>query len=185
MSLIQEINRTISTVHMQQLNFTVEGRNVTPSIYQPVRDKISDGTITARRHGPAGVRGAWVYTPNRFDMGFEEVSGDTFKAALVVHESTHAAFDYINQPMTVKVSEALAYIAQALWFYHDNKAHFDDNGTVELDEPFSTAFTVSAPARGGAHTFTGEELAPLYAALESDSLYQGRGDDDAGNDGIA
>lgn len=184
MSLIQDVNRAISTAAMQHLQFTVAGRNVTPSIYQPVRDKIADGTITAQRAGPAGVCGIYQFGPNRYDLGFTAVDGDPFRAALVVHESTHAAFDYINQPMPVKVSEALAYIAQALYFYHSNREAIEESDDLTLSEPLNTAYSVSAVARSGAHSFTDEELAPLYQAIDNDALYHGRGDDNEGIDGV-
>ncbi|MBS8226135.1 hypothetical protein [Vannielia litorea] len=185
MSLIEDVRSAISTAAMQHLSFTVAGRNVTPAIYQPVRDKIADGTITAQRAGPAGVCGVYQFGPNRFDLGFVSVDGDPWRAALVVHESTHAAFDYINQPMPVKVSEALAYIAQALYFYHSNREAIEESDELTFSEPLNTAYAVSAPARSEAHSFTDEELAPLYAAIDADAHYHGRGDDNEGIDGIA
>lgn len=185
MTLAQDIQREISTAAIQNLNFTVEGRAVAPAIYAPVRSKIQSGDITARKVGQGeDVAGAYHYGDNRFDMRFSAVDGDPFKGALVVHEATHAAFDIINQPMPVKVSEALAYLAQAVYFWHANRAQLEGGGTVSFGAPLSTAWEVSEPARDGEHIFTAEELAPLYAAIDADPLYHGRGGDDEAIDGV-
>lgn len=188
MALKDDFIRTLNKASIQHLNFSVGGHNVAPAIYAPVRNYLADGTMTARKSPTLnGLIGKYVFTPNRFDMGFSSTDGDFWKEALVVHESTHAAFDVLNPTMTVKVSEALAYLAQALYIYHENKAAVDDGAEPEFDsgsEALAAAWPLSVAARSETKRYSESECQPIFDALGSMDLYRGRLDNDEDLDGV-
>lgn len=94
-----------------------------------VADAIRDGKITVlvgATHGGAGGHYISKYTVsadteiydvmifNRPDLGSTQQARFQ-RAMLIVHESAHAAFDLLKRPMNHLESEALAYLAGALF----------------------------------------------------------------------
>lgn len=186
MALIDDVSNTINSAAIQNLNFTVVGNAVSPGIYTQVRNKITSGDLTAAKDpNMNGVVGRYDYTNDKFWFGFPATDGDPFRRGLVVHEATHAAYDINQITVPVKVAESLAYLAQALFIYHDNKQAVDDGAEVTFEDAAMTAaWSLSEAARTEAKAYTEAELRPLYTAIDSMQRYHGRGDDDEVTDGV-
>ena len=187
MSLSQAITRVLNNAACSKISFTADGTSIGPSDFTAVAGKINSGDITASYESarPA-LSGEYEYTSDTFKFGFQSTDGDAFREALVAHEATHAALDIRAQSVQVKVSEAAAYLAQALFLYHANRAHFDDGGTIDFpnNAPLAAAWTLSESAREQARSYTSSELQPLYTAIDGEPEYAGRGNENDDYDGV-
>ncbi|MBI1219770.1 MAG: hypothetical protein GC186_14605 [Rhodobacteraceae bacterium] len=158
-----------------KFTFSIGAIKVGPGTFGPVIQAIKDGKITVEFSNklPANIA-VYSYKHNRYRLGFQAVSGNADKEAVIVHESVHAALDILATPVTVKLSESAAYIAQCLYYYYSNQSAFQGGQKPSFaNKTLAAAWTV---AMGALTTpdVTDSAAAPLYAALAADPLYQGR-----------
>lgn len=176
---------TLGLPAASQFTFSFSPINVGPLTFTPVIAALQADKITVTRDAklPNGIA-VYSYKHNRYRLGFDATNGNADRQAVIVHESIHAALDILASPVTVKVSEAAAYIAQCLFYYYSNQSAFQGgttptfaNGTLRA--AWGVAMTaLKTPA------LTDADLAPLYTALASDPLYRGRLDKSDAFDGV-
>ena len=97
---------------------------------------------------------------------------------------TLRALDILGSPVTVKVSEAAAYIAQCLFYYNSNQSAFQGGKTPSFGNGTLRAAWGVAMTALKTPALTDADLAPLYTALASDPLYRGRLDKSDAFDGV-
>ncbi len=125
------------------------------------------------------------YTADTFFFGFDSAGGNADLQALVVHEAVHAGFDVAATAMLVKESEALAYIAQCLFFYYVNEAALSGGTSVPAfrDPILKAAWPVSQTAlKQPALTVT--DLEPVFAAISVHPTYKDRYGQNVPYDGL-
>lgn len=121
---------TLSSGHVQNLNFTlgsvtVSGKMLTDVCWQVFLGKIGVVycpwlTDHAEYYG-ANTNSplTWNYqnwrVKNAFHVGFSAATDPRYQS-LIVHEAVHAGFDMWKVPMNQMTGEAVAYVAQALYF---------------------------------------------------------------------
>lgn len=125
------------------------------------------------------------YTHDKFIMGFASAAGNADLQALVVHEAVHAGFDAAATVMLVKESEALAHIAQCLFFYYVNEVALSGGTSVPAfrDPILKAAWPVSQIALTRP-ALTAADLDPLFTAISVHATYKDRYDKSEPYDGL-
>lgn len=176
---------TLGLPAASQFTFSFGPINVGPLTFTPVVAALQADKITAVHDAklPNGVA-VYSYKHNRYRLGFDAANGNADRQAVIVHESVHAALDILATPVTVKVSEAAAYIAQCLFYYYSNQSAFQGGKAPSFAN--GTLRAAWGVAMGALKTpaLTDADLAPLYTALGSDPLYRGRLDKSDAFDGV-
>jgi hypothetical protein len=104
---------------------------------------------------------------NTLHFGFTSVSSPT-KAALVVHEATHAALDMMRaNGLAVLESEAIAYLAQCLFYVKKTGCYLDANKASKK------ASEIAEGILDQNKTLTDEMRSSLVAAVFQTPLYSG------------
>lgn len=101
---------------LNYLNFRLQDHYVRPWIYSKVLWLVNKGWIKLGINKDLPGDGRYIPGANRLE--FREVGLSHAHMAMVVHEATHAAFDYLGsgQGMRRDTSELLAYTAQNVFF---------------------------------------------------------------------
>jgi hypothetical protein len=153
--------------------------------YKAVKTAIDGGKITVQHDAKMGSRsGRYRYTHNTMFLGFPSITTQD-QQALVVHESTHAAFDIAGKALKVSHSEAAAYIAQCLFFYYANEpALSTGNVKPTFASPILQAAWDAAMLARPTGTVTEKDLEKLLAAIAKDADYKDNHDQDEAYDGV-
>jgi hypothetical protein len=143
------------------LDFTLEGRKVSPSMYEDVAKAIESKKITILidKVSGDGAGAAYFFELKRGEktimydllaLRFSELSTSSnaqrFKQlADIVHESTHAAFDILKTPnMTHLHHETAAYVAGALYQVTLFVLERGDPSKIKFGKPiFSAAWDIA------------------------------------------
>jgi hypothetical protein len=179
------------TNSLAHVNFDVNGFQITSYDFERVARLIREGEIYVA-HDPALGDNA------RYDAGVDTLyygkkgGGDTHRAAMVIHEATHAALDARAEGINDVVSEIIAYIAQMLFIQvRDKNANMPGGDPLDLDI-FRPAWRIARSIREENDIFQRvRDTLELHKALiahptyldqfhESDIHYDGM----AGYDGI-
>ena len=110
---------------IEKVNFKFGSYEIRASMYTEVAKRISSGKLEVFYDGNKGEEAEYDPTDNRMILGFTDVK-PVAKASLLVHEATHAICDYQKRSINRVTSEALAYIAQALFFETARPGEFLD-----------------------------------------------------------
>ncbi|MBL8231460.1 MAG: hypothetical protein JNL98_23395, partial [Bryobacterales bacterium] len=123
------VMNTLRGGHAKSVNFTLGGVTVRSSMFLDVALAIGKGKIGVI-YVPSMAGEAEYYSgnkavlgwnpadwraPNTLMLGFTS-NTDPRNSALVIHEAVHAGFDMEKRPMNHMTSEAVAYVAQAMYF---------------------------------------------------------------------
>ena len=94
--------------------------------------------------------------------------------ALVIHEATHALLDYHRQPLRKSISEAAAYIAQAMYLKLKNAWHELQFTNRPSDFILASAYQIALRilTTPGAYNVTSEELQKLIEDIRQTPIYQ-------------
>lgn len=170
---IRQMAYGFGTVYINAMNF--EG----------VKQALDDGKISAKYSSKLPANSAkYVYTDNKYVLGFRQLRGDSNREAVIVHESVHAIFDVEVKPLAVKDSEAAAYIAQSLFYYFRNRDALANGNTVTFKDPIlKAAWDVSKLCRHRSK-LTDAEMQPLFDAIAAHKLYKDSHEDTADYDGV-
>jgi len=165
---------TLKDAAIGQINLTIDGFTITPASYAQVRDKITGGGIKVRFdpslvNGATGNPSALYHAPsNTLSCGFT-VAQAAPRRGLIVHEATHAACDIANYAgMSLVTSEAIAYIAQAIFMRE--KA---PNTPYQAD-PIMLAAQVLADCLKAGRQLKPIDLQNLRQAIQSSPEYSGK-----------
>lgn len=124
------VMNTLMGGHARSVNFTLGGVTVRSSMFQHVALAIGKGKIGVI-YVPSMAGEAEYYSgnkavlgwnpadwraPNTMMLGFTS-NTDPRNSALVIHEAVHAGFDMEKRSMNLMTSEAVAYVAQAMYFF--------------------------------------------------------------------
>lgn len=170
---IRQMAYGFGTVYINAMNF--EG----------VKQALIDDKISVKFSNrlPAN-RGKYVYTHNKYVLGFRQLRGDSDREALIVHESVHAIFDVETKPLTIKESEAAAYLAQCLFYYYRNRDALENGNTMTFRDPIlKAAWDVSKICRRRSK-LTDTEMQPLFDAIAANQPYKDKQDDTYDYDGV-
>jgi hypothetical protein len=85
-----------------------------------------------------GESAAYEHSPNVMKLGFQKAS-TALRRSVIVHESVHAILDKRGQMETMRNSEAASFIAQATYYYAQNKRHINEVGPAAMGSLFMHA----------------------------------------------
>lgn len=185
------------------LDFTLDGRKVSPAMYESVAKAIETKKITIMVDKVSGTEsgaGAAYFFELKtgentifYDvlaLRFSEISrasnGARFKQlADIVHESTHAAFDILKTPnMTHLHHETAAYVAGALYQVVLFKSEGGDPSKISFgDAKFAAAWDI-AKTIAVAGTVTKQQINAIQTAISTDTLYKDNVKKIVPNDGV-
>jgi len=176
---------TLSRSEIRRMAFGFASVYINAMAFEPVIKAVKDGKIKVQHKASLGSQGGvYRYTANTLFLGFTATAGSSDREALIVHECTHAACDVKKKTITVKVSEAIAYVAQVLYFYYRNEAAIKKGAKPTFKNPIlKAAWDVAMIARHRS-SITDKEAQPLYQAIAAHPLYKGRHDKDEKYDGV-
>ena len=109
--------------HTQEINFDFGCYSIRPAMFRDVADCIGRGTLQVLYDSSLKGEAYYDSQANTLALGFTSTNQVT-KLALIVHECLHAALDYRMWSVNVLTSEALAYIAQAMYIYKAGVGEF-------------------------------------------------------------
>ncbi len=107
------------------------------------------------------------------------------KGALIVHEATHALFDFKASNMDIATSESIAYIAQCQ-FARANSSNpnirlFSDNASK--DKVFEIGWRLAGKVLNG-NSFTAADITDMRNAISQHPFYSGKHSNGANFDGM-
>lgn len=134
-----------------KINFSVKGVLVNASSFKIVNNKLISGALKAEYDSKLAPLKLCKYDSkkNIFYLGFR-ICSTPDKEVQIVHECVHAARDLGLSKIQKKVDEAVAYIAQASYFYYRYE-HLFKKGAHYPKFPnvlFKEAWHVASLARG-------------------------------------
>jgi hypothetical protein len=100
----------------QEIDFDFGCYSIRPSMFRDVADCIGQGKLKVLYDSSLKGEAYYDSKANTLALGFTN-SNQVTKLALIVHECLHAALDFRLWNVNVLTSEALAYIAQAMYVY--------------------------------------------------------------------
>jgi hypothetical protein len=105
--------------------FTFEGNTFVPETLAFLAWEIKNGTLLVE-YEPGKNYSSYGYGLDTIYLHFG-VADSISREAMIVHEATHAMFDFQGKKMDIATSESLAYIAQCLY------ARANDPGSSDPD----------------------------------------------------
>lgn len=186
MSLQTEVAALLSTRNVTRINVTAGGIHIAPSDYAAVKSKVQGGQIrVVRRAGLGNGVAKYRYTHNTLIVGFATLGGNADREALVVHECTHAACDIRSTHLTVGNAEAVAFIAQCLFFYYKNERALSRPGVhPTFANPILRAAWAAATTARRTPVLSATDIQPVLTALGGNRLYHGRLSNTESYDGV-
>ncbi|MBX3417090.1 MAG: hypothetical protein KF851_05765 [Pirellulaceae bacterium] len=118
---LQSVIQTLRDSQVGQVKFTMKGISIGFQDYYVVSKRLSDRQIPVFHDSSKGNSAEYFHKnvpPIRGYMviGFREAA-NVLQRSVVVHEATHAALDLRGVQMWVSDSEAISYLAQAMYYY--------------------------------------------------------------------
>lgn len=164
---MQELNKqivsTLRGVYMDRIAFSLGSYRITGQMLRTVADHIESGKILVIYNPKLKGKAEYNSVYDVLMVGFTELK--TTKAGLLIHECVHAAMDAYGWNVNVTTSEALAYIAQALYL----QMAF----ATELDgKPYHVAANSIATTIAYRGTPSAEQVTALRDALVNDKEYR-------------
>ncbi len=161
------------------LDFDVNGFMITPRDYERVKRLINEGDIHVAHNRDLGDFACYDAATDSLYVG-RTGGGDTHRSALLIHETTHAAFDARAEHVADSVSETVAYIAQMLFIMvRDPKAEAPLDPDPLVNDIFRPAWRLAKRIRNKqlkqASNFTAtwsEDVLALMKALMAHEHYQ-------------
>lgn len=116
------VTAVLAKPEVTKISFSYGGVKVDSNGFKRVISSINSNKIKVQHNARLGSKkGIYRYTHNTLFLGFKATGGDADREALIVHECVHAISDIAGTKMLVSKSEAVAYIAQCLYFYYKNE----------------------------------------------------------------
>lgn len=186
MAIEDDIIAVLSKPEVAKIDFTLSAIKIDGSSFKRVRTAIQQAKIKVVYSSDLGKAVAkYNYIKNTITVGFSAVKKDGDLEALVVHECTHAACDIAGKKLLVVESEAAAFVAQCLYFYHLNAAELAKPGVSPTfaDPILKAAWAVAAKARSKS-VLSSADIEPLTAAVTMHAKYKSRHSELETYDGI-
>jgi hypothetical protein len=116
-TLHTKILSTLRGRHATSINFSLGSYHIDGTMFSRVADYIEAGKIFVGYSSAPGFAHSAEYN-STYDLlwvGFKELKSESY--GLLIHECVHAAMDADFWKVNVTTSEALAYIAQAMYIH--------------------------------------------------------------------
>lgn len=170
----QTILTALADPAINKIKLSIDGFDINPQSYARVREKIMAGKIEVKYNprlisSATGNPYAFYHAPtNVLNCGFSSAAAAP-RRGLVIHEATHAACDIANDfSMTTVTSEALAYLAQAIFM-------LEKQPDAPLQEdPIICASQVLAGMIIAGNTLKSDDLKSLRDAIRDSPEYKGK-----------
>ena len=122
LALSRLVRSLLSRPEAAKISFTLGGMMIGPSSFQLVKSNILSGKISVVYISSLGANVAkYQYKKNKLCLGFRASGVSADNEALIIHECVHAACDLSSHSVKVSLDEAVAYVAQCLYFYYRNE----------------------------------------------------------------
>lgn len=122
--------------------FTFDGHTFSPFILTQLALEIQHGTLDVMYETKKmGGKAIYNSSENRLYVGFW-AAGSISRQALIVHELTHAMFDFQARKMDVAASESIAYIAQCQYARANSDSTDPDDRLYSENEAKDKVFDV-------------------------------------------
>lgn len=171
--LSQKVIRVLSGPEVGRISFALGGTSINKAaIYTPVSTAIQSGKISVVQSKNPTI---YSSTSNTLSLNAKEAIAGADMEALIVHECTHAGCDLRKASLTVNYSEAVAFVAQCLFFYYKNEKVLK-SGSADptfadsiLKEAWKVAMKVKNPS---AVALSVADVQPLLNAIASHKYYK-------------
>ena len=148
--LAQKVIGVLSGPEVRRISFSLGGTSINKAAtFQPVSIAIQSGKISVVQSQKPTV---YSSTSNTLSLNPKDASAGADMEALIIHECTHAGCDLRKASLTVGYSEAVAFVAQCLFFYYKNEKVLK-SGSAEptfndriLKEAWKVAMKVKEPS---------------------------------------
>lgn len=163
---VQSVISTLRGPASQSLRFQMGAYSVKPADYARLAERFSWRRLQAYYDPSLGgsakyVHGNDVGSGGYMQLGFPTATTATQKAT-VVHEATHGVCDDWGLRMSTQNAEALAHLAQAIYYYHSTGHHFSYTYGPTADV-LTTAVNIAIRMKNtGNPTVQPSELSELY-----------------------
>jgi peptidoglycan hydrolase-like protein with peptidoglycan-binding domain len=167
-STLQSVIATLKSFS-SSLDFEMDGYRVKASDYKSVASYFSWRRLQAFYDPSKGSNAEYVHGNDAGSggymlVGFPKAITATHKAT-VVHEGTHAVCDSWGNMMGNVQVEALAHLAQAIYYYDDTGRHFSISYAPTSDV-LTTAVNIAIRMKStGNRTVTSSEVSELYGRV--------------------
>lgn len=162
-ALKAKIVETLRGAYMDRIAFSLGSYRISGSMMRTVADHIESGQIMLIYRPSLKGRAEYDSVYDVLYVGFTELKNT--KAALLLHECVHAAMDAHGWNVNVTTSEALAYIAQAMYLQLAFATNLDGG-------PFHVAANSIASTLLGRGTPSADQVIALRDALLADADYK-------------
>ena len=169
-------------------DFTFDGHSFVQSHLAHMAVEIThpDGKLTVEYLSSLNGTAEYDHEVNTLFLGF--IMPDTLtKGGLIVHEATHALFDFKASNMDIATSESLSYIAQCQ-FVRANSSDPDPEARLysedeNKDKVFEVGWRIAGKILGGG-SIESSDVTDMKDAVSRHPYYQSKHGNDAGFDGM-
>lgn len=155
------VQRVLRDAHVDNIRFTLGDDSFTPQDFHAVASRFETRFLRAF-HDPSQGDNAQYFHANDGDrsrgtmlVGFLEASG-SFQKSVVIHEATHAVCDARATLMITDRAEAIAHLAQAL-YYRSSTGHNLSVGNAQTTDVLSHCGNIAVRMKMDATTVVREE----------------------------
>jgi hypothetical protein len=114
-----KVREVLMSREAANINFTAFGINIRGTIFPDIANEFTGDkatrSIAVRDNFPAGVAALYHRDTNLMEVGLDAVNSRMWKG-VVIHEAVHAWIDKNKLKPLVVENEAIAYIAQAIYY---------------------------------------------------------------------
>jgi len=167
------VSTVLSKPEIKKIKFSFKTLNITPASFQQVKAKIHSNKIKVVRSNKLSANDAkYSSVTNTLKLGFSSIGGSTDREALIIHECVHAACDIAGKALRVSHAEAVAYVAQCLFFYFRNESALKSGKTPTFASPvLREAWKTATKARSN-YVLKESDIKPLLEAIAKQPNYK-------------
>lgn len=170
------ISFSFPTLQIRPGGFVVIGMSLaSPPTASPAPAARRRMSVRVDRHMPSGVGAEYIARTNTLSVPHAQYGITIEEQSGIVHEATHAVFDYYRMRATAYVEEAAAYVAESIYCHHLRMPRATSGIQAVSDV---IAARICGPQRiGGApnSVVTQAEVNRLVSAIASSSTYRDLG----------
>lgn len=174
-----------SRIHKMK-KFTFQGHTFDPAHLAHMHYEVTQGALNVKLDTSQNSSAYYKAGSNTLYIKFVNADSVT-RQALIVHETTHALFDFKAAKMDIATSESIAYIAQCL-YARANSANSDPDARLydeksSKDKVFEVGWEIAGKLLNGG-SLSGDDVSNMRSAVSQHPYYASKHGTTADFDGI-